>query len=230
MFTENKDYLTRKIIIYIFFTDIFIAFVSAIMMLALVDNQELAYLKNIINTIFIITMSFAMVFFIFCVVEIALNNTVNKKIIQFINNKEFNKGINYLENLPKIKIFYDIYERQFYYIGLLNLYLDNIEKAKGGFYSINISSSIIDVGDFINTTLYLLLIAEESGNTKDKEVIKNYFYNNIVTLKKSKNQYQKKANTINAIEKILNNDLSDMESILKNKSDIPLIKRILANL
>lgn len=203
MFKENKDYLTRKILNYIFFFDIFIIFVSAIMILVLDNHQELTSLKSIIKLVCIISVSLAIVFFIFCVVEIALNNTVNKKIIQFINNKEFNKGINYLENLPKIKIFYDIYERQFYYIGLLNLYLDNIEKAKGSFYNININSSIVDIGVFVNTTLYLLLINEESDNTKDKEFIKNYFYNNIVTVKKNKNQYQKNANTINAIEKII---------------------------
>lgn len=54
MFKENKDDLARKIIIYIFFIDLFITFASAITMLVLGNNQELAYIKNILTPIFII--------------------------------------------------------------------------------------------------------------------------------------------------------------------------------
>jgi hypothetical protein len=227
MFKENKDDLARKIIIYVFFIDLFLTFVFAITMLALGNNQELAYLKNIIRPILIIGVSLVIVFFIFCVIEIVLKKAMNEKIKLFIKNKEFNKGINYIENFPKIKVFYDIYERQFYYIALLNLYLDNIEKAKTSFYNININSSMVDIGVFVNTTLYLLLICEENCEAQDKEFIKDSFNRNIVAVKKNKYQYQKNANNIATIQKILDGDLSNMDSILQDKLEIPLVKRIL---
>lgn len=191
MFKENKDYLARKIIIYIFSIDLFIIFASAIMML--VNNyQKSAYLENVSEPILIIGISLAIVFFAFCVVEIALKNRINKKIKQFINNKDFNKGIDYIKKLPKIKVFYDIYESQLYYLALLNLYLDNIENAKNNFYNIDINSSIIDTGVFVNTTLYMLLIChEENCQSQDRKLIEECFNRNIKAVRKNRNQYKK---------------------------------------
>lgn len=155
---------------------------------------------------------------------------MNKKIKEFIKNKEFKKGIVYIERFPKIKIFYDVYERRFYYIALLNLYLDNIKKAKSSFDNININSSLLDMGVFVNTTLYLLIIYEENYEVQNKEFIKECFNRNIVYVKKNKNLYKQSENNIIAIQKILDNDLSNMGSILDNKLEIPLVKRILTKL
>lgn len=227
MFKENKDYLTRKILVYIFFLDLFITFAIAISLLIISNNQELANIVSILKLILILGLALVIVFFVFCVVEIVLKNKMNNKIKEFIKNKEFDRGLDYIDKYPKIKILYDIYELRYYYIALLNLYMDNIEKAENSFYSINMYSSFVDTGVLINTTLFLLLIYEENRDVEKKRIITEYFNRNIVAIQKNKHQYNKNASNVIAIKKILDNDLLNLDSILQDKLNIPLIKRIL---
>lgn len=228
MFSENNDFLARKTLNYIFFVDLIITFVSALLMI-IFDNAQSASLEGVLKPIFAIGVSVILLFFALAVIETVLINIMNRKIIKYIEDKEFEKGVNYIEKFPKFKIFYDIYERRYYYLGLLNLYLDNIEKAKSSFYRINIKSPMLESGVFINTILYLLLICQENLNEQEKEYIKKCFNDNINKLKKNKYQYKLNENGINAIQKILDNDISDLNSILNNNSEIPLINRILKN-
>lgn len=79
---------------------------------------------------------------------------------------------------------------------------------------------------FVNTTLYLLLIYEENCEVQDKKFINECFNSNIVAVKKNKYQYKKNIDNIMAIQKILDNDLSNIDSMLHDKLEIPLVKRI----
>lgn len=64
-----------------------------------------------------------------------------------------------------------MYERRFYYSGLLNLYLDNLVKTKDCVYAININSSMVENRVLVNTMWYLLLIDEESHEDEDRDYI-----------------------------------------------------------
>lgn len=69
-------------------------------------------------------------YLIFIVVEIGLKKKIDKKIMYFLKEEDYESGINYLKNIKVSKIFFDVVERCYYYEGLFYLHKDNILKAK----------------------------------------------------------------------------------------------------
>lgn len=222
----GKDFIFRKVTRIAWFINITLLFIAGFIALTLKEN---ATIKLIANITMIATGSIALLIVIPIIIEAVKCNKINSNVKQFLANSDYENGLNYVNNLRKTPLFYDVNQRLFYYKGLFNLYMDNLEIAEDNFSKINLNSNLLESALFLNTSTYLLLIYNENSSLEKIEAIKTCYSKNIMTIKRNENNIRQNKSAISFIENFITSNLPQAKQSMQERIRIPLVKRFIEN-
>lgn len=223
---NKKDDFAYKVTLWIMFAIILIMWITCTILI-IKDGGNLYFVSNVTVLLSWICISIIMVCFICIVIGISIKSYINHRVKQFVVRQEYDKGIAYIDKIPKIKLLYRIYESRFYYKGLLYLHLDDIPKAREEFKCINFRSTALDIDVFVYGIMYLLMISKEINDTETIGYIEKYVeYTKLFKANIRKNK--KLTNAITVIDKLLRDDISGIGEYLTEMMDTPITQRLIA--
>lgn len=159
---------------------------------------------KILGIVFICSMSlFFLINLIKIYLEYSKKMSITKNIVRFIDEKKYLEAKEYLEQKCKKVNFYSNFQMILYYLGYLELSLDNLNNAKGYFCQIDMKKLNYTNAKIIASTIFLL----------------GMIY-----------QYEKDTFAINDIIKTINDKKRNILSLTKNNVEIDTILNIILNL
>ncbi len=174
----NKIYKKRQIVNYVFITILLLICVAYFINKFFLKDKNLKHLNIVVVSLLCIII-FIMI--VIALIETNYNKSLDNYVTNVIKNENYSDGLNNLEAKKIPNLFIYAIQRKIYYIGLLSLYKNDIEKANESFNDIDLFSKYIDPEIYINAVFYLLIINIKTNTSdiiKDNFMAKKFVKNN----------------------------------------------------
>jgi hypothetical protein len=166
-------------------------------------------------------------------VEAVRKVKVEKKLANFIEAKQYNDAIEYLRNIAAINRFYNINQMILYYLGYLELLLDNPKEATTYLKEVNLDKQFLPNARYLAYTIYLLYLIYYINNESDEleKIHEVYIVKKKALLKATRwgRVKSEMAYLFETIDFLNNKDMNQVaEKIVKSRLiNIPMVERFI---
>ena len=209
-YRQIKD--KETIFFWVIYSLVFLGIVS-FFVLVLINNPELN-LGNITIIVISITLFLALIIVFYYVYGAIKFQKITINIDMYIKDKKYDEGIKYLLSLKDFNYFFISFDKIYYYLSILYLYVNNIDVATEQFVYI-CKYKKTDTVVLFNTLKYLFLLFITSSDERI-EILKNIYNKEklAITNRHSINKYIN--SEINLQIKIIDDLISDDKKRIKN--------------